>query len=430
MSTTVSRDTSAVDTAPVTALQPSTGITLTTASFPSPYSSSDTWPLISVIVPVHNTGVYLLDAVKSVVAQSYPHLELIIVDDDSSDELTLNVLQAYEQVGVLTRDNIDQVTAAIERPLLPVQGKQPQEIAAVNEALQSSDALSNVEVQVLRNTVSQGPGAGRNIGVNASKGEYFLFLDSDDVLAPQVIARVYETICTTGVDVVCFASHNFSYDPDYDLSRESTLWTLPEKTPLSCEDIIKQQQFFKVSCTAWGKLFKSSTYLAQKISFTPQVLFEDKDWVLRLLLHTKNIFYLPYDGYWRLLRPDSITGGDARTKRLLDLAAAFVRCVAAFQDSPYFSHVRNTLIEHIVSVYDYRVKDINNTSQLLPVRRELFLRSVDALAMLGVKVSKQPTLFYEWWHHLGYKLPWLSADARMNHFAAARMSRLYRRFCK
>lgn len=53
-------------------------------------------PLISVIMPCYNMASYVADSIKSVIAQSYPHWELLIVDDASTDD-TVNIIESYSQ---------------------------------------------------------------------------------------------------------------------------------------------------------------------------------------------------------------------------------------------------------------------------------------------------------------------------------------------
>ncbi|WP_049753626.1 glycosyltransferase [Alkalilimnicola ehrlichii] len=92
-------------------------------------------PLVSVIMPAFNAASYIEEAIDSVLAQDYPHKELIVIDDGSSDDTVARV-QAYgDRVRLLTQAN-------------------------------------------------QGSAVARNQGLDAAQGEYIAFLDSDDVWLP------------------------------------------------------------------------------------------------------------------------------------------------------------------------------------------------------------------------------------------------------
>lgn len=100
-------------------------------------------PLVSVVIPVFNRAAIIADAIKSCLAQSYPHLELLLVDDCSDDDL--------------------------EGALLPW--------------------AQNPSVRLLRHERNRGVSAARNTGVGAAKGAYVAFLDSDDAWLPEKLER-------------------------------------------------------------------------------------------------------------------------------------------------------------------------------------------------------------------------------------------------
>jgi glycosyltransferase involved in cell wall biosynthesis len=92
-------------------------------------------PLVSIIVPIYNCAHFLPDALDSILAQQYPNMEIIVVDDGSSDS-SAEVAEAY-----------------------------------------------GASVKVIRQK-NQGPAAARNRGVRESSGEYLAFLDGDDAWLP------------------------------------------------------------------------------------------------------------------------------------------------------------------------------------------------------------------------------------------------------
>ena len=90
--------------------------------------------LVSVVIPTYNCGKYICDAVKSVLSQTYKNIEIIIVDDGSTDN-TKEALRSY------------------------VYNKQIRYIYQKNK----------------------GPAASRNLGVEKAEGDFIAFLDADDL---------------------------------------------------------------------------------------------------------------------------------------------------------------------------------------------------------------------------------------------------------
>jgi glycosyltransferase involved in cell wall biosynthesis len=113
-------------------------------------------PLVSAIVPCFNHGRYLHDCVDSILAQEYPELEVIVVDDASTEESTLVTLA---ELGSLER------------------------------------------VTVLHQPHNQGPSAARNRGIAAGGGRYILPVDSDNLLVPGAISSLVEQLQTAGEQV-------------------------------------------------------------------------------------------------------------------------------------------------------------------------------------------------------------------------------------
>ncbi len=103
--------------------------------------------LVSVIIPCYNQGHYLGETIESVLAQTFPHFEIIVVDDGSTDN-TAEVVARYPGVRYIRQENHG-------RPAVP-----------------------------------------RNRGLSESKGDYVIFLDSDDRLLPHALATGLEHLKT------------------------------------------------------------------------------------------------------------------------------------------------------------------------------------------------------------------------------------------
>jgi len=112
------------------------------------------FPEVSVIIPTHNRGWILKDAIDSVLAQDYTDYELIVVDDGSTDN-TRQILDSYG------RD-----IAVVQQP-------------------------------------NRGVSAARNRGIDASRGGLIAFLDSDDLWLPQKLSRQVDFFKTNPAALIC-----------------------------------------------------------------------------------------------------------------------------------------------------------------------------------------------------------------------------------
>jgi glycosyltransferase involved in cell wall biosynthesis len=99
-------------------------------------------PTVSVIMPCYNQGQYLEEAVGSLLAQTNQDFEIIVINDGSTDDFTVRLLQTYEQPNL-----------------------------------------------TVLNTANRGPSAARNRGIQQARGKYILPLDADDRIAPTFLAK-------------------------------------------------------------------------------------------------------------------------------------------------------------------------------------------------------------------------------------------------
>lgn len=105
-------------------------------------------PKVSVIIPVYNTGAYLQETLVSALAQTWDQTEIVMVDDGSTDPLTLDLLQ---------------------------------------------EVSMNPRVRLIRQE-NRGPSAARNAGIRASTGEFFMPLDSDDLIETTYVEQAVEVM--------------------------------------------------------------------------------------------------------------------------------------------------------------------------------------------------------------------------------------------
>lgn len=122
-------------------------------------------PLVSVIIPSFNAEDTIQDTVNSVLNQSYKNIEIIIVDDHSTDK-TIEIIE---------------------------------EISKANSKVQSHVLDKNFG----------GPAKPRNLGIEQSKGEYLAFLDADDIWHPEKLKIQLEYMSSNGAIISCSTRENF-----------------------------------------------------------------------------------------------------------------------------------------------------------------------------------------------------------------------------
>ena len=130
-------------------------------------------PLISVVMPTYRMGAFIGAALGTVVAQTYTHWEVLVVDDRGPEDGTLAIVQDF------------------------------------------SDRLGKGRVRLIQHDVNQGVSAARNTGIAQARGEYVAFLDPDDSWSPDHLSRLWELFRSNKVlDVATGPVEVFQDGPD------------------------------------------------------------------------------------------------------------------------------------------------------------------------------------------------------------------------
>ena len=206
--------------------------------------------LISVIIPVYNGEKYLPECLDSVLNQTYQNLEIIIVNDGSTDD-TKTIMEDYSR-----RDS---------------------------------------RILLLDNEESRGVSEARNYGINTSKGGYICFIDSDDVVKSDYIEKLFSEM-DDDVDVVCCGYYEVQDDVDNVLKEH----TLPNKTLKNVDesyslysDCLTESVLMQA---VWGKIFRKELF--ENISFEPLIVGEDEVLFVNVMISNAVIKTINYLGYY------------------------------------------------------------------------------------------------------------------------------------
>ena len=222
--------------------------------------------LVSVIIPVYNVEKYLKKCVDSVLNKTYRNLDIILVDDGSTD----------------------------------LSGKMCDELG-----------IDDKRVTVIHKQ-NGGLSDARNAGLNVARGGYYAFVDSDDYISSDMIEIMVNSARENSCEIAICNMVRFSE------SGESALFY----HPVAQKQILLGENRFKTlkQPSVCNKLFKASLF--QNIRFPKGKYYEDTFVYHELLYRAKCVVLTGSNSYWYLERSDSIVGSPKYTSRYFDFIEA------------------------------------------------------------------------------------------------------------
>ncbi len=224
-------------------------------------------PLVSVIVPVYNIEKYVRKCLDSLTSQSYENIEIIVVDDGSTDgsgEICNGIALADKRVKVFHKKN-------------------------------------------------GGLSSARNYGIKKAKGEYVCLVDGDDYVKRNFVKVMVGAMEKNADIAVC------GYNAE-----------IPKVEVMSGKEatirLLTQQE--NVDIIAWNKIYKR--YLFDKIQYPEGQNYEDNLTTYKLLAEAKNVVYVAESLYVYVERSGSITDNDKKDSRLATREKAAMEAVEYF----------------------------------------------------------------------------------------------------
>ena len=212
-------------------------------------------PLISIIVPTYNVEKYIRTCIESILAQTYRNIEVIIVNDGSTD----------------------------------------QSLAVISDLI-----CSHHNVKVI-NQKNQGVSVARNTGIDVATGKYITFVDADDKIMPGFVSSLYQIADKTGADIVRGSFRDFN-------GNIPKAWVPDFNVPTNCGTIVLDQFLSSnISFAVWSSIYRLDFINSNHIRFTPGILLEDGDFTTRAYMLAKLVATSPEPNYaYRINRPGSI----------------------------------------------------------------------------------------------------------------------------
>ncbi len=256
-------------------------------------------PTFSIIVPVYNVEEYLGECFDSLLAQTYSNFEVLAVDDGSTDG-SVSILERY--------------------------------------------AAQDARFRIIRQS-NAGPSVARNTGVAAARGEYCLFVDSDDVTHSQLLEICYHLLSKHDAD---FISHNHETIQPHSGLPECVynLDSLSYHVSSNPYHLLAQRHRHRISLMTHGTCYR--TKLAQKYPFIEGIVYEDYPHTICLLKDVRTVITLQQKLYGYTCRPTSIMNSRFSVKNI-DYYRQGLFCIAdTYKDRP---RTLATIVRIIVPEY-------------------------------------------------------------------------------
>lgn len=281
---------------------------------------------VSIIVPIYNTEKYLEKCIKSIISQTYHNLEIILIDDGSTDQ-SLRVCNSFAQkdlrIRVVHQDNM---------------------------------GLSKT----------------RNRGIKLATGSYITFFDSDDYIDPFMIETMLQTILLYQADICECGMYVYKVD------GTKCSYASQEKNPIFINDLyhlIDAYTHGGIMIPVWNKLYKRSEI--KDMLFDPSCVREEADYTLRLCLAEKKIVVISNPFYHYVKRESTSLTGQKISSKLFTLKnwGEDMRKQIMMLGSEYQRNADIVLYNSLVHVLKHFMRDYKK-SLLSPNELQLEIHSV------------------------------------------------------
>lgn len=224
--------------------------------------------LISVIVPIYNVEEYIRECLESIINQTYTQLEIILVDDGSTDNSS-NICDEYKK-----KDN------------------------RIKVIHQKNSGLSDA----------------RNAGIKIATGKYIQFIDSDDYIDRDMIEILYKLLAENSADVsIC---SNYILKDNIISSECSNKKNIYDRKEILKEILIDE----KIRSYAWNKLIRKEMF--DNVKFPSKKIFEDVLTIPKIFEKSNKVVFLDVPKYYYRQREGSILNKQTNALRLEYIKAA------------------------------------------------------------------------------------------------------------
>lgn len=262
--------------------------------------------LISVVVPIYNTEKYLRECLDSIVNQTYKNLEILLINDGSTDS-SLDICKEYEE-----KDN---------------------------------------RIKIISQE-NQGLSGARNTGIDNSSADLLMFIDSDDVMLDTMIEELYNNLIEYDADISYCDFFYYYMDKENDFTQEenTTITTYSDQDKIN---LLFHDGYIPVQ---WNKLFKREIF--DDIRYPLGKIHEDEYVIHRQFYNAKKLVKTNRKLYKYRKHKDSIMSSD-NPKKKYDAYLGFIDRFYFFHQKHQFYNALNVIyrILHFLRIREGNEKD-------------------------------------------------------------------------
>ncbi|MFI0428052.1 glycosyltransferase [Mariniflexile sp. HMF6888] len=282
-------------------------------------------PLVSIIITFYNEEKLLSRCLESVKNQTYNNLEVVLINDGSTDnslEIAKKFYEEFYSCKIITIEN-------------------------------------------------SGHAEARNIGVQTCTSGYVTFLDADDELESNMVSSCIDEMIVNKADLVICKFSIINSDGKVELISGWKDYVLNSN---EAKDLIPQMFTNGISETVWGKIYKSD--IAKKIKFDKGLWFDDRPYVFEYLFLADTVCYVNKSLLKIHKRDSSITRRRIEEKRIIDCQRVFELELSTLKKYQGESKLKNKIAKHyldvIVGNYLFQVIDKDYIVDLMNVRKVFY----------------------------------------------------------
>lgn len=234
---------------------------------------------ISVLIPVYNSEQHIERCIKSIENQTYSDIEIVIVNDGSTDK---------------TQDIIQKIA-------------------------QKDDRIKLINIE------NQGVANARNVALSNATGEYITFVDSDDYIEDDYVQTLYDNLKKYDADIAVCNCINYIQETKEQIHKDFGIKQVKEYNSKEAVQSLFYYNFLRHS--PWGKLYKKNLW--NNLTFPVGRNYEDLAIIYKTFLSAKKIIYIPEEKYIYVTRKESIVHGKVKES---DIQAIIMYCKGILED--------------------------------------------------------------------------------------------------